>query len=94
MIIYRTLLCLAAMPALVAVWFFLEGLADGTVSAFNILLWMGLLAAVCGLPAAGMALRASGRMGAAKLVLSVAALPVLLGGVVLVVLIIAPPRWH
>jgi hypothetical protein len=94
MVIYRTLLGVSALPALAAVWFFLEGLADGTVSAFNIGLWLGLLAVACGLPAAGAVLQANGKTMAAKLLLALVAVPVLLGVVLLVLLIVAPPRWH
>ena len=94
MIAYRTLLCIASVPALVAVWFFLEGLGDGTVSGFNIGLWMGLLAAVCGVPVLGYALNGQGHPRAAKLVLSLVAVPAVGALLLLVLLILNPPRWN
>lgn len=94
MIAYRTLLGLATLPALVAVWFFLEGLGDGTVSGFNLGLWMGLLAAAFGMPALGYALQAQGHGRAAKLVLSAVAVPVVCAGLLLILLILNPPRWN
>lgn len=94
MVAYRTLLCLATLPALVAVWFFLEGLADGSVSGFNIGLWTGLLAAACGVPVLGYALNGQGHARAAKLVLSLVAVPAVCAGLLLILLILNPPRWN
>jgi len=43
---YRVLLGLDSLAALVVVYFFAVGLADGSVSAFNGELWAGLLLGV------------------------------------------------
>jgi hypothetical protein len=94
MVIYRSLLGLAGLTAAVLIWFFLEGLADGTVSSFNIGLWLPLLAAVGGLFGGGIALHRGGRTVAGKMLLALLALPALLGGFVTLVLIISPPNWH
>jgi hypothetical protein len=94
MIMYGTLLGLAVLPAAAAIWFFVLGLGDGSVSEFNILLWLGLLAVACGVPALGAALQGNGQALAAKLVLALGAVPAAIGIVVLLVLIVAPPRWH
>ena len=42
----RTLLGIGLLVAIVVVYFFVVGLADGSVSSFNMSLWLGLLAAV------------------------------------------------
>ena len=42
----RTLLGIDLLVALVVVYFLAAGLADGSVSSFNMSLWLGLLAAV------------------------------------------------
>jgi multisubunit Na+/H+ antiporter MnhF subunit len=44
----RTLLGIDLLVALVVLYFFVIGLADGSVSSFNMSLWLGLLAAVTG----------------------------------------------
>ncbi|MGG5818174.1 hypothetical protein [Falsiroseomonas sp. HW251] len=94
MIAYRTLLVLATLPALVAVWFFLEGLADGSVSGLNLGLWLGLLASVCGAPVLGFVLHGRGQPGAAKVVLSLGAVPTVCAALLLVVLLLNPPHWQ
>ena len=94
MVIYRSLLCLAGLTAAVVIGFFLEGLADGTVSAFNIGLWLPLLAVVGGLLGGGILLHRGGRTAAGKTLLALLAAPALLGGVVMLVLIVNPPNWH
>lgn len=94
MMIYGTLLGLAVLPAAAAIWFFVIGLGDGSVSEFNILLWLGLLTVACGVPALGAVLQGNGRTLAAKLVLALGAAPAVIGMVVLLVLIIVPPRWN
>ncbi len=43
---YLVTFVMAALVAAIAVAFFVIGLVDGSVSSFNITLWLGLLAAV------------------------------------------------
>lgn len=45
MIFYRILFSIDAVIALVLLYFFFVGLGDGSVSSFNILLWLGILGA-------------------------------------------------
>lgn len=94
MIVHRTFLGLSGLTAAVVVWFFLEGLADGTVSSRNLGLWAGLLAVAGGVPAAGAALHARGRTLAAKLLLALVAVPALLGALFFLLLILTVPRWN
>jgi hypothetical protein len=78
----------------VAIVFFVIGIGDGTVSSFNIVLWVALLAgAGCSLWA-GRSLRARGRFGPAIAALSVSALPALVGGLFLLMLLVTQPRWN
>lgn len=78
----------------VILFFFLWGLSDGTVSSANILLWTVLIAVPSAILWAATALRAKGRHGAAAGLASLLAVPALLAGIVILVLIIAPPRWQ
>jgi hypothetical protein len=74
--------------------FFLWGLADGTVSAGNMLLWAVLIAVPSAILWGATTLRAKGRHGAAMGLASLLAVPALLAGIVILVLIVAPPRWN
>ena len=74
--------------------FFLWGVADGTVSSFNILLWLAMLGGAVALPWAGWALRQRGRTGAANGVLLVLALPAVLALFAIAVMFASPPDWR
>lgn len=94
MITQRILLGIAWLTLGVILFFFLWGLSDGTVGAFNILPWLGLVAVPSLMLWAARALRAKGRHGAATAVLGVMAVPAVLVGVVILIFIIAPPSFH
>ena len=83
-----------AVIAAIAVFFFLWGLADGSVSSFNIVLWMVLLGGLAALVSGTLWLKSSGRPRAATVLAWVLAAPGLLVGLFFVVLIVANPRWN
>ncbi|HET8974056.1 MAG TPA: hypothetical protein VFN63_12310 [Pseudolabrys sp.] len=87
----RTLLGIDLLVALVVVYFFVIGLADGSVSSFNMSLWLGLLAAVAAAVGGGWLLNANGRRGAAIAALSILALPGILYGLFVLLIVIAQP---
>lgn len=82
------------MAAGVAVYFFLWGLMDGSVSSFNMALWMGLLAVVVAVPAGGYALHACKHPWASIVVLLVTALPAFLYLLFILAMLIFQPRWN
>lgn len=88
-----TFVC-AALTALVTVVFFVIGLGDGSVSSFNLSLWLGLLAVVSLSLWAGYALRARGSAGLAIAALSITAVPGVLGALFLLLLLVTQPRWN
>jgi hypothetical protein len=90
----RTLLGIDLLVALVVVYFFVAGLADGSVSSFNMNLWLGFLAAVASAIGGGWLLNASGRRGAAISLLSVLAVPGVLFALFILLIVIAQPRWN
>jgi hypothetical protein len=90
----RTLLGIDLLVALVVVYFFVIGLADGSVSSFNMSLWLGLLAAVAAAVGGGWLLNANGRRGAAIAALSILAVPGILYGLFVLLIVIAQPRWN
>jgi hypothetical protein len=91
---YRASLGVSLATAAVAVAFFLIGLADGTVSSFNIALWTLLLAGIGAVLWAGVALRARGRTALAVAVLCVTAAPAVIAVLFVVYLLVAQPRWN
>ncbi len=64
-----------ALVALVVIGFFFVGIADGSVSDRNILLWLGMLATVTVVLLGGFLLMKSNYLGLAKSLLSLLAVP-------------------
>jgi len=83
-----------AIISLVAVVFFLIGLADGSVSSFNMTLWLAILLALAVILRGGHALRAAGRVKFANGLLMLLAIPGVLSGLLLLAAIILQPRWN
>jgi hypothetical protein len=88
------LLGIDIVAAAILVFFFFIGLADGSVSSFNIGLWLAILAGVAAIFAVGFALRRSARRAMANLVLAVLAFPATLFGLFLLVAVTSGVRWN
>lgn len=84
----------SALTTLVAVAFFLIGLADGSVSSFNIGLWLALLSGMALSLWAGHALRARARVGLAIAALAVTAVPGVLAALFVLLILVLQPRWN
>jgi hypothetical protein len=80
--------------ALIVVAFFFIGIADGSVSSFNIVLWIGILAGVALVVFGSRALRARGNAALAIALAAVLAVPALLYGLLLVIAITSGVRWN
>lgn len=93
-VLYRVTFFVAAVVAAIAVIFFVIGLGDGSVSSFNMTLWLGLLAGVAAVLVAGYALRARNRTGLAIAVLCILAVPGVLYGLFIVLVLVTNPRWN
>jgi hypothetical protein len=91
---FRILLGIDIVAAAIVGYFFLAGLADGSISAFNIQLWIGLLLALTLIFGAGLALRRAGRPAWGSLVLAVLAVPTALYGLFLLAVIVSGARWN
>ena len=83
-----------AIVAAIVVFFFLWGLADGTVSSFNIMLWLGMLTVVGVVVGGSLALRNAGRAIAAFNLLLVVAIPGLAFGLFLLSVVLLQPSWN
>jgi hypothetical protein len=94
LVLVRTLLGIDVLVALVVVYFFIIGLADGSVSSFNMSLWLGLLAVVAAVVGGGWILDANGKRGAAIAVLLILAVPGVLYALFILLIVIAQPRWN
>jgi hypothetical protein len=83
-----------ALVALVVLYFFFIGLADGTVSAPNLGLWFGILAVVAGVMLGSLWLKSHGHLGWAKALLCILAVPGGLYGLFVLFIMVAKPRWN
>lgn len=83
-----------AVITLVILYFFLIGLADGSVSSSNGGIWFVLLAVLGLILGGSLWLRAQNHVMLAKLVLWLLAVPGLLYVLFMLFVIIAKPRWN
>jgi hypothetical protein len=91
---FRILWGIDAVVAAIFVGFFFIGLADGSVSSFNIVLWLGTLAALAAVLGGGVALRKAGHAKLATTLVAALAVPGALTGLFFLALIILNPRWN
>ena len=91
---FRVLLGLDLLAAAVLLYFFFIGLADGSVSSFNIELWLGLLVAMAIVLGSAVLLRRTARPRLANAVLAVPAVPTLLYGLFLLLVIFSGESWN
>lgn len=80
--------------AAVVVFFFLWGLADGTVSAFNIGLWLAMLAVVAAVVGGGYLMYQAGQTIFATIVLLVLAFPGSMFALFMLALIVLQPDFR
>lgn len=83
-----------ALLAGIPVYFFLAGLKDGSVSSFNIAIWLVLLLVIAGVLAGSALCRSHGHTAAAWLILAVLAVPGALGTLFFLGAVILNPRWN
>ena len=83
-----------ALIGLVILYFFFGGLADGSVSSFNMGLWLVILAVLAAVMWGSLLLRYNGRPIAAVVVLLLLALPGVLFALFFLLIILTAPRWN
>lgn len=83
-----------AAAALVLYGFFFIGLGDGSVSDYNMGLWLLILLGVTALLVGGWIFRANGRPGVATTLLLPPAIPAVFYGIFLLLILILQPRWN
>ena len=94
MLLFRILWGVDVIVALIGLAFFVVGIGDGSVSSFNIVLWIVLLGGLAAVVFGSMALRGRGMQGLATAVAGALAVPALLVGVFFIVLIFSGVRWN
>ena len=92
--LFRVLWWFDALIAGIVIYFFLVGLADGSVSSFNAGIWTALLLGVAGVMIGSRALRAGGQHKLALLVLLLLAVPGMLAALFLLLVLTTNPRWN
>jgi hypothetical protein len=85
---------ISALVAAVVLFFFFTGLADGSVSSFNLLLWLVILAVTGSVVGGSLWLRSTGHTRAAIALTLLLTVPGLLLGLFFLILILAAPRWN
>ena len=87
-------LAIDAVIAAIAIVFFFAGLADGSVSSFNIELWGCILFGLASLIGGSVWFRAKGQRGVALVFVWLLAAPGLLAVLLLLAVLISNPRWN
>lgn len=92
--LFRILLGMNSLVALIAVYFFVVGLTDGSVSSFNMLLWLALLAGIAFILGGSVVLNSRGYSRWACALLSVLAVPGFCFALFMLLVLILQPRWN
>jgi hypothetical protein len=79
---------------LVVLYFFMVGLSDGSVSSFNMGLWMIILLILAGIMGGSLWLKSANHMTLAKVLLLLLAIPGLLYGLFMLFMLIGKPSWN
>jgi hypothetical protein len=94
MIIFRILWVIAAIVSLIVLFFFVTGLADGTVNQRNMMLWMGILAICAVALLGGPWLRHHQYPALGMLVTVIVAVPSLIFGLFMLIAILSGSKWN
>ena len=91
--LFRIVWGIDVIVALIALLFFVWGINDGSVSSFNMALWVGILAALGIVVFGSRALHLKERRVAATLLAAVPAVPALLYGLLIIAMTVGGTRW-
>ena len=91
---FKILWGIDALTALIFVVFFIIGIGDGTVSSFNIMLWLLILSILAAVLIGSLWLQRAGRPGFANALTVALAVPSLLTGLFFLLLILLHRKWN
>lgn len=92
--VFKILITIDVVVAAVIGFFFVIGVGDGSVSSFNIVLWIGILTAVAVTLIAGILLHRNDRKVLGNLTLSLLAVPATLYCAFFALIILTAPSWQ
>lgn len=92
--IFKILWGIDALTALIFVVFFIIGIGDGTVSSFNIMLWLLILGILAAVLIGSISLQRVGRPRFANALAIALAVPSVLTGLFFLLLILLHPKWN
>jgi hypothetical protein len=92
--LFWTLFSVDGAVALIVLFFFFAGLGDGSVSSFNMTLWLAILGGLAAILGGGLLLKSNGHPYLACGALLILAIPGLLYAVFILSVIILQPRWN
>lgn len=84
----------AAAVTAITIFFFLVGVADGSVSSFNAGMWALLLAFTVGVTIGSLFLKVKGRPGLGAVLALVLAVPGVIALLFFLLVLISEPRWN
>jgi hypothetical protein len=91
---FKILFGIDALAGAVILYFFFVGLADGSVTSFNMGLWAAILAALAAILGGGYALNANGWTHLAILLLLLLAIPSAVYALFILLVVVTNPRWN
>jgi len=94
MIIFRILWIIAAIVSLIALFFFVTGLADGTINERNMMLWMAILAICAMALLGGPWLRHHNYPTLGLVITAIVAIPSFLFGMFMLIAILSGSKWN
>jgi hypothetical protein len=94
MIWFKILWAIDTVAALAVLYFFLKGLGDGTVSSYNIFLWIGILAGLFVIMYGSLWLKKKNQKILSLLLLLVLAIPAFLYVVFILYALSSGMRWN
>ena len=94
MLLFKIFYCLDAIVALIIFYFFFVGIGDGTVSNFNIVLWLVILAALAGILYGSIWFKSHNHPALAFITLLVLAIPTLLFALYFLIAATGNGRWN
>ncbi len=94
MILFRILLAIDSVAGLIILYFFFLGLGDGSVSSFNIGVWLVILLILTAIFAGSLYLKSSKRLKLPNLLLAFLGVPALLFGLFFLMMILSGARWN
>lgn len=83
-----------SITLLVFLYFFVVGIIDGSVSSYNVRLWILILLVSVGILAGAYFLKVNGNIKFANIFLGILAIPAIIFGLWILLMLITNPRWN